>query len=107
MTASTVGARSPRLLQMIALVSTLDRFAMPPMLIAMAHALGAPLSAIVTAAGAYFLAYGLMQPLWGAASDRIGLVDRLLPAAGFLDAVLDWVATEAARFRRQPPAPGR
>lgn len=74
MTASTVGARSPRLLQMIALVSTLDRFAMPPMLIAMAHALGAPLSAIVTAAGAYFLAYGLMQPLWGAASDRIGLV---------------------------------
>ena len=26
------------------------------------------------AAGAYFLAYGLMQPVWGTVSDRLGRV---------------------------------
>jgi MFS family permease len=47
---------------------------MPPVLIAIAVDLGAPLSAVVQAAGAYFLAYGLMQPVWGTVSDHLGLV---------------------------------
>ena len=63
-----------RLLQLTAFVSTLDRFAMPPMLLAMSRDLQAPLAAVVQAAGAYFLAYGLMQPVWGMVSDRLGLV---------------------------------
>jgi MFS family permease len=44
------------------------------MLIAISADLDAPLASIVTAAGAYFLAYGLMQPVWGMVSDRLGLV---------------------------------
>lgn len=63
-----------RLLQVTAFVSTLDRFAMPPMLVAIAHDLGVPLSDIVHAAGAYFLVYGLSQPAWGIVSDRLGRV---------------------------------
>jgi predicted MFS family arabinose efflux permease len=47
---------------------------MPPMLIAIAVGLDAPLASIVTAAGAYFLAYGLLQPVWGIVSDSLGLV---------------------------------
>jgi predicted MFS family arabinose efflux permease len=69
------GRLSPiRLLQLTAFVSTLDRFAMPPMLIAIAADLDAPLASIVQAAGAYFLAYGLLQPVWGMVSDSLGLV---------------------------------
>lgn len=47
---------------------------MPPMLIAIAVDLDASLSSVVQAAGAYFLAYGLMQPVWGMVSDWLGLV---------------------------------
>jgi len=68
------GAEPIRLLQVTAFVSTIDRFAMPPMLVAIAHDLGVPLSDIVQAAGAYFLAYGLSQPIWGMVSDRVGRV---------------------------------
>lgn len=66
--------RPIRLLQLATFVSTLDRFAMPPVLIAIARDLDAPLSEVMHAAGAYFLAYGLMQPVWGLVSQRIGLV---------------------------------
>lgn len=66
-----------RLLQCTAFVSTLDRFAMPPMLVAIALDLGVPLSDVVRAAGAYFLAYGLMQPVWGMVSDSLRLVRTL------------------------------
>jgi predicted MFS family arabinose efflux permease len=55
-------------------VATFDRFAMPPMLVAIAADLGVPLSRIVQAAGVYFLAYGLMQPVWGMVSDSLGRV---------------------------------
>lgn len=82
------GGVSPlRLLQATTLVSTLDRFAMPPMLVAIAASLDVPLTQVVTAAGAYFLVYGLGQPLWGFASDRYGRVRILrisLVAAGML-----------------------
>ncbi|MBL7261110.1 MFS transporter [Paractinoplanes lichenicola] len=77
--------RPVRLLQATTFVSTMDRFAMPPMLIVMASALGVPLSAVVQTAGVYFLAYGLMQPVWGVVSDRLGRVRTLrltLVAAG-------------------------
>ena len=55
-------------------MSTFDRFAMPPMLVVIAHDLGVPLGQIVHAAGAYFLAYGLAQPVWGIVSDSLGRV---------------------------------
>lgn len=79
-----------RLLQVTTLVSTLDRFAMPPMLVAIAASLDVPLTQVVTAAGAYFLVYGLGQPLWGFASDRYGRVRVLrtsLVVAGLLSLV--------------------
>jgi predicted MFS family arabinose efflux permease len=60
-------------LQATAFVTTFDRFAMPPLLVAISHALDAPLAAVAGAAGAYFLAYGLMQPVWGLLSERIGI----------------------------------
>ena len=72
------GLSSPiRLLQYTTFVSTLDRFAMPPMLVAIAVDLGAPLSHAVQAAGVYFLTYGLMQPVWGLVSDRLGIVPTM------------------------------
>lgn len=79
-----------RRLQATTFVSTLDRFAMPPMLVAIAHDLGVPLSDVVHAAGAYFLVYGLSQPVWGAVSDRLGRVRTMrvtLLLAGVLAAL--------------------
>ncbi|GAA4594656.1 hypothetical protein GCM10023194_62160 [Planotetraspora phitsanulokensis] len=94
MTALATRQRSPRLLQYVSFVSTLDRFAMPPMLIAMARDLGAPLAEVVNAAGVYFLLYGLMQPLWGMISDRLGLV-RTMRLALLLAAVCSTAAAFA------------
>jgi predicted MFS family arabinose efflux permease len=68
---------SLRLLQATTFVSTVDRFAMPPMLLVTARSLGVPLSSVVQTASIYFLAYGLMQPVWGIVSDRIGRVRTL------------------------------
>jgi predicted MFS family arabinose efflux permease len=76
--AEPAGGPAPiRLLQQAAFVATFDRFSMSPMLVAIAHDLDAPLSAAVQAAGAYFLAYGLSQPLWGTVSDRFGRVTTM------------------------------
>jgi MFS family permease len=58
-------------------VATFDRFAMPPMLVAIAADLGVPLGSVVQAAGVYFLAYGLTQPVWGSVSDRFGRVNTM------------------------------
>ena len=66
-----------QLLQRAAFVATFDRFAMSPMLVAIAHDLGVPLGSVVKAAGVYFLAYGLSQPLWGTVSDRFGRVPTM------------------------------
>ena len=68
---------SLRLLQATTFVSTIDRFAMPPMLVLTAQALDVPLGAVVHTAGIYFLTYGLMQPVWGIVSDRLGRVRTL------------------------------
>lgn len=86
-----------RLLQATAFVATLDRFAMPPMLVAMAHGLGVPLGQVVQAAGVYFLAYGLMQPVWGMVSDWLGLVATMR-----LTLLAASVATVAAAFVWDP-----
>ncbi len=73
--AAAVGERGRlRLLQLAALTSTCDRFALPPMLVVIGLDLGASLAAVAAVASAYFLAYGLMQPVWGVVSDRIGRV---------------------------------
>jgi MFS family permease len=68
------GARRLRLLQLASLVSTCDRFAIAPRLVPIALGLGVPLATSAAVAGGYFLAYGLMQVVWGVASDRIGRV---------------------------------
>ncbi|MBB3082635.1 MFS transporter [Geodermatophilus sabuli] len=90
-----------RLLQANAFVSILDRFAMPPLLITIAASLDVPLSAIVQAAGAYFLAYGLSQPLWGVVSDALGLVRTMRLAL-----VVAGLAAVAAAFAWSPLALG-
>lgn len=63
-----------RLLQLSALTSNADRFAIAPLLVVIGLDLGAPLASVAAVASAYFLAYGLMQPVWGMVSDRIGRV---------------------------------
>ncbi|WP_308258034.1 MFS transporter [Pseudonocardia lacus] len=63
-----------RLLQASALTSTVDRFALAPLLVLIGLDLGASLAAVAAVASGYFLAYGLMQPVWGMISDRIGRV---------------------------------
>lgn len=96
----TSSARTPRgmrLLQTTAFVGTFDRFAMPPMLLAIGLDLGASLATLVQVAGVYFLAYGLLQPVWGIASDRIGLVRtmRLTLLLGSLATMAGAAATDA------------
>jgi predicted MFS family arabinose efflux permease len=66
-------AADQRPLQLASFASAFDRFAMPPMLIAIAHDLRVPLAQVVGAASFYFLIYGVLQPLWGMISNRIGL----------------------------------
>ena len=68
---------SLRLLQLTSFVSTLDRFAMPSVLLAISRDLDVPLPSVVTAASVYYIAYGAMQPVWGIVSDRLGRVRTL------------------------------
>lgn len=63
-----------RLLQLAALTSNGDRFAIAPLLVVIGLDMGEQLSAVAGVASAYFVAYGLMQPVWGMISDRIGRV---------------------------------
>jgi MFS family permease len=68
-------------------VATVDRFAMAPLLVTIAAGLRAPLASVVGAAGAYFLAYGMSQPVWGVVADRCGRVRTMrlaLVLAGLL-----------------------
>ena len=55
-------------------LSSFDRFAIPPLLVPISHAFGVPLGTAALVASAYFVAYGLSQPFWGALSDRVGRV---------------------------------
>ncbi|HEU0102797.1 MAG TPA: MFS transporter [Mycobacteriales bacterium] len=63
-----------RILQAASATSAFDRFAVSALLVSLAADLGEPLGAATAAASAYFLCYGLSQPLWGLASDRLGRV---------------------------------
>jgi predicted MFS family arabinose efflux permease len=93
--ASGVGERGRlRLLQLTALTSTVDRFAIAPLLVVIGIDLGAPLAAVAVVASVYFLAYGLMQPVWGMVSDRIGRV-RVMRLS-LLGAALAGVASTVA-----------
>ena len=62
------------LLQFAALFSSFDRFVIAPMLVTIAAALGASLADVAATASLYYLLYGLMQPVWGMLSDRLGRV---------------------------------
>nr|WP_198397393.1 MFS transporter [Brevibacterium antiquum] len=59
---------------MAAFVSSFDRFAISPLIVLVAHDLGATLAEALTIASAYFLAYGVSQPVWGILSDKLGRV---------------------------------
>lgn len=63
-----------RLLMMAAFLSTFDRFTIAPMLVTIAADLRVSLAGASVAASLYFLLYGLMQPVWGILSDRLGRV---------------------------------
>lgn len=78
--AEGAATRPPAALSAAAFVSSLDRFAVSPLLVVIAADLGVTLAQTVAIASRYFLAYGLLQPLWGIVSDRYGRV-RLLRGA--------------------------
>ena len=71
---ATPADRRLRLLQLAALTSTCDRFAIAPLLVVISFDLDVPLGAVAVVASVYFLTYGLMQPVWGMVSDRLGRV---------------------------------
>ncbi|WP_432039545.1 MFS transporter [Streptomyces cucumeris] len=72
--APALPAGALRLLCAAGFISNFDRFCIAPMLTGIGTELGVSLATTVFAASAYFLAYGLMQPVWGLASDRLGRV---------------------------------
>lgn len=70
--ASASVRRPPVAVSAASLVSSLDRFAVGPLLVLVAADLGASLGQVLAVATWYYLAYGLSQPVWGALSDRFG-----------------------------------
>jgi predicted MFS family arabinose efflux permease len=66
-----------RALQAVNTVSSLDRSAVAPMLLAIAVDLHASVASVTTAASLYYLSYGLLQPAWGVVSARLGTVRTL------------------------------
>jgi MFS family permease len=64
----------PRLLQLAAFFSSFDRFVVAPMLVTIADSLQVSLTEVAATASLYYLLYGLMQPVWGMVSDRLGRV---------------------------------
>lgn len=63
-----------RLLAISTFTSNFDRFMVAALLVLIARDLDEPLVAVTWVATAYFLAYGLMQLVWGVLSDRLGRV---------------------------------
>jgi predicted MFS family arabinose efflux permease len=51
-----------------------DRFAIPPVLVAISRDLNEPLAAVTAVATLYFFFYAAMQPVYGLLSDRLGRV---------------------------------
>ena len=87
-----------RLLRTAAFISTFDRFTIAPMLVTIATGLDVSLGKVAVAASAYFLLYGLMQPVWGMLSDRAGRVTviRLTLVAVLLPGLLSAFAPNLA-----------
>ena len=83
-----------RLLQAASATSSFDRFAVGTLLVSLAGDLHTSLGAASATASAYFLCYGLSQPLWGLASDRLGRVRtmRLALAAAAIGAAVSAIA---------------
>lgn len=73
--ATVVGAQ--RRLRAAMFLSSFDRFTIPPLLVAIHRDLGVSLGAAAAVASAYFITYGVAQPVWGALSDRLGRVTVL------------------------------
>lgn len=65
---------SLRLLHVAVFVSSFDRLLIAPLLLPIARDLGVPIGRVAAMATAYFVAYGLMQLVWGIVSDRLGRV---------------------------------
>ncbi len=65
-------SRAPAAIGLASFTSSVDRFAVSPLLVFLAVDLGASLAQTVAVAGGYFLAYGFTQPAWGMLSDRFG-----------------------------------
>jgi predicted MFS family arabinose efflux permease len=63
-----------RLLRAAAFLSNFDRFTVAPMLLTIAADLRVSLAEVAAVASLYYLLYGLMQPVWGMLSDRLGRV---------------------------------
>src|SRR5215203_6397909 len=63
-----------RLLRAAAFLSNFDRFTVAPMLVTIAADLRVSLAQVAIVASLYYLLYGLMQPVWGMLSDRLGRV---------------------------------
>ncbi|WP_194927778.1 MFS transporter [Catenulispora pinisilvae] len=97
--------RIPLPLTVAAFTANFDRFAVAPILVTIAAAMHKPLTAVVTLASGYALAYGLSQPVWGILSDRIGrlrvvrLALTIAAIAGLASAVVPGLALlSACRF---------
>jgi predicted MFS family arabinose efflux permease len=66
-----------RALQAVNTVSSLDRSSVAPMLLVIAADLHTSVASVTVAASLYYLSYGLLQPVWGIASARLGTVRTL------------------------------
>src|SRR5688572_10262082 len=88
------GRAALRTLAGASFVSSYDRFAMAPLLLVIAADLGASPGSVAAAAGGYYLAYGLMQPMWGLLSERRGRVATM--RLGLLGAAVAGLASAAA-----------
>jgi hypothetical protein len=77
--------RSLRILRLGNFASVYDRYSMPAMLLAIARDFDVSVSQVSIAVSAYFMAYALMQPLWGIASSQLGLARVMRFCAGRRD----------------------
>jgi predicted MFS family arabinose efflux permease len=82
--------RTIRFLPFAVFVATFDRAVVAPMLLGMGQDFDVDLATITLSASAYYLAYGLAQPVWGLVSDRLGRIATMrlaLVLAGAMDLV--------------------
>jgi predicted MFS family arabinose efflux permease len=82
-------------LQLTALISSLDRATIAPLIVPIAHDLGEGVDAVAIVATAYVLTYGAMQLVWAMVSDHVGRVRtmQLALAIAAVTGLLSAVAT--------------